>query len=64
MMFLKFYDSTGRQLGHSSTTPASERLDRQWGIKYFKKVARVVTQVNGKAVRTHIIITRKNQGDK
>ena len=57
-MFLKFYDKSGKQLGHTSTTPASERLDRQWGIKYFKNVARVVTQVNGKATRTHIIITR------
>mgnify|MGYP004368794571 CR=1 FL=1 len=57
-MFLKFYDKTGRQLGHTSTTPASEKRDRQWGIKYFKNVARIVTQVKGKAVNTHIIITR------
>ena len=58
-MFLKFYNASGRQLGHTSTTLASERLDRQWGINYFKGTTRVVTQVNGKAVRTHIIITRQ-----
>ena len=57
-MFLKFYDKSGRYLGYSGTTPASERVDRQWGINYYKKVARVVTQVNGKTVKTHIIINR------
>jgi len=58
-MYLKFYDASGRKLGYAGTTPTAERKDRKWGINYFKGVTKVVTQVNGKAVRTLIIITRK-----
>ena len=64
-MYLRFYNAKGRKLGYSSTTPATESKDRQWGINYFKgRVTKIVTQVNGKPVRTHIIITRKIQENK
>ena len=58
-MYLRFYDASGRKLGYAATTPSAESKDRQWGINYFKGVTKIVTQVNGKAVRTHIVITRK-----
>ena len=58
-MFLKFYNSRGRQVGYASTDPRNVSKDRDWGVKHFKGVTRVVTQVNGKAIRTHLIITRK-----
>lgn len=58
-MFLKFYNASGRQVGYASTDPRNLTKDRAWGIKNFKGVTRIVTQINGKAVRTHIIITRQ-----
>ena len=58
-MFLKFYDASGRQLGYTGTNSFSIKRDRAWGIKHFKGTTRVVTQVNGKTVNTHIIITRQ-----
>ena len=58
-MFLKFYNASGRQVGYASTDSRNITKDRAWGIKHFKGVTRIVTQVNGKAVRTHLIITRK-----
>ena len=58
-MFLKFYNSNGRQVGYASTDPRNLVKDRAWGIKNFKGVTRVVTQVNGKAVQVHLIITRQ-----
>ena len=58
-MYLKFYNASGRQVGYSSTTHKDAAKDRAWGINYFKGVTRIVTQVKGKAVRTHLIVTRK-----